>query len=54
MDLIQLSDTVLVETIETVFSVTLVPGVALGFAAGSLMHLIGFGVFRTLSLLNTK
>ncbi len=29
-------------------------GVAAGFALGSLLHLIGYGVFRALALLNIK
>jgi len=54
MELIQLSDTVGTEVIEKIFEVTVIPGVAVGVAAGILLHLTGFAVFRVLALLNTK
>ncbi len=54
MDVMQLSETVVRETIEGIFAVTVIPGVTVGVAVGILLHLAGFAVFRVLALLNTK
>lgn len=54
MNLIQLYNTIDLEIFEKLFSVMLTPGVAVGFATGTLLHLTGFAVFRVLALLNTK
>lgn len=54
MDVMQLSETAVRETIEGIFAVTVIPGVVTGVAVGILLHLAGFAVFRVLALLNTK
>lgn len=54
MDLMQLSETAVRETIEGIFAVTVIPGVTVGVAVGIILHLAGFAVFRVLALLNTK
>ena len=54
MDLLQMFETIDLEIFEKLFASTLAPGVAVGFAAGTLLHLTGFAVFRVFALLNTR
>lgn len=54
MNILQLFSTIDADTIKEFFYMILSPGIAAGFAFGSVLHLIGFAVFRVLSFLNTK
>lgn len=54
MDIVGLTNSLDLEVIMKMFEDIISLGVQAGFAFGTVLHLMGFAVFRLLAFLNTK